>query len=166
MPRTNVDYSKTVIYRICCNDLAITDEYVGSTTDFVKRKYQHKTTCNRKYTGKKNDSRNLKIYVFIRNNGGWDNFSMIEIETFPCQSSNEATARERYWYEQLNCSNMNMVRPMITQEEKDNYGKQVYICECGKTLTESRKKYHSTTANHLSYEWREWIKSEDEIKLK
>ena len=38
MPRKETDYSKTVIYKIVCNDLTITDIYVGHTTDFVVRK--------------------------------------------------------------------------------------------------------------------------------
>jgi hypothetical protein len=29
---------------------------------------------------------------------------MVEIEKFPCNDSNEANARERYWYENLNSS--------------------------------------------------------------
>ena len=32
MPRKVVDYSKTVIYKIVCKDLNITELYVGHTT--------------------------------------------------------------------------------------------------------------------------------------
>ncbi len=42
MPRNEIDYSKTIIYKIVCNDLTITDCYVGSTTDFKTRKAAHK----------------------------------------------------------------------------------------------------------------------------
>ena len=38
MPRKNCDYSRTVIYKIVCNDLNITDCYVGHTTEFTKEK--------------------------------------------------------------------------------------------------------------------------------
>ena len=34
MPRKEIDYSKTVIYKIVCNDLNVKDVYVGHTTDF------------------------------------------------------------------------------------------------------------------------------------
>jgi hypothetical protein len=38
MPKTTIDYSKTVIYKIVCNDLDVKDIYIGSTTEFTKRK--------------------------------------------------------------------------------------------------------------------------------
>ena len=47
MPRTNVNYKNTVIYKIVHYDEEQCNEvYVGSTTDFYKRKYQHKSKCN------------------------------------------------------------------------------------------------------------------------
>ena len=48
MPKTIIDYSKCIMYKIVCNDLEITDIYVGSTTAFTKRKCGHKTSCNNK----------------------------------------------------------------------------------------------------------------------
>lgn len=45
MPRKEIDYSKTVMYKIVCNDLTVKDCYVGSTTDFTNRKGQHKSCC-------------------------------------------------------------------------------------------------------------------------
>ena len=72
MPKTQVDYLKTVMYKIICNNLEIKKCYVGHTTDFRRRKNQHKSVCNSL------DSK-LFIYSFIRENGGWENWSMIEI---------------------------------------------------------------------------------------
>jgi hypothetical protein len=40
----------------------------------------------------------------MRENGGWINYSMIEVEKYPCRDENEATARERHWFEILNSS--------------------------------------------------------------
>jgi len=42
MPRTPIDYSKSIIYKICCNDINIIDIYIGSTTNFITRKAEHK----------------------------------------------------------------------------------------------------------------------------
>ena len=42
------------------------------------------------------------MYNTIRNNEGWENWSMIEIEKYPCNDINEACSRERYYYELLN----------------------------------------------------------------
>ena len=45
MPLTKVDYSKTIIYKLQHDEI---DEliYVGSTTDFTRRKAEHKKVCN------------------------------------------------------------------------------------------------------------------------
>jgi len=114
MPRTNINYQRTIIYKIVCNDLNIKDIYVGHTTEFTKRKNNHKERCNNPNSKKYN----LKLYKIIRENEGWTNWSMIEIEKYPCNDKNEACSRERYWYEQLN-SNLNTYRPMTTNEEKN-----------------------------------------------
>ena len=66
MPKDNIDYSNTIIYKIYCNDSSLTDIYVGHTTNFIKRKYQHKVLCNKKSK--------LKIYDIIQKNGGWNNW--------------------------------------------------------------------------------------------
>ena len=106
------NYNNTLIYKIVCNDLTITDVYVGHTTDFTKRKYRHKSNCNNETDAKYN----LKVYKMIRDNGGWDNWVMVEVEKYPCNDSNEARARERYWYEILN-ANMNSANPSRSEKE-------------------------------------------------
>ena len=53
--------------------------YIGSTTDFIRRKNAHKNCCN----NEKQKAHNDKKYQYIRNNGGWDCFNMIEVEKFP-----------------------------------------------------------------------------------
>ena len=53
----------------------------------------------------------------IRENEGWNNWSMIEIEKYPCNDKNEACARERYWYELLN-ANMNTYCPTLNVENR------------------------------------------------
>ena len=112
MPKTIIDYSKTIMYKIVSNDLEITDCYVGSTSDFTKRKWAHKAGC----TKEQNRAYMYNVYVFIRNNGGWDNFSMVEIEKFPCIDGNESRSRERFWIEKLNAT-LNKVIPGRTRQE-------------------------------------------------
>lgn len=113
MPKQTIDYQRTIIYKIVCNDLDKTDVYVGYTSNFNKRKCLHKTACNN-VNGEKYE---LKVYKYIRQNGGWENFSMVEIEKYPCNDSNEARARERHWYENLN-SGLNCNRPITSDDEK------------------------------------------------
>jgi hypothetical protein len=115
------DYSNTVIYQIICNDENINDVYVGTTTNFKNRKRLHKSDCN----NEKCTKYNCKVYKFIRNNGGWTNFSMILIEKFPCNNSLEAHERERYHYDILNCTlNTNVPNRTMTKElRKEHYKK-------------------------------------------
>jgi hypothetical protein len=113
MPKQPIDYSKTIIYKIVCNDLNITDTYVGHTTNMVKRRYNHKDHCNNKNRSK---FYNLKIYQTIRDNGGWENWSMIQICEFPCNNEEEARREERKFYEVLN-ANLNMINPCRKQKE-------------------------------------------------
>lgn len=110
MPRQQVNYSKTIIYKIVCNDLKVQDVYVGHTTNFRKRKNSHKCNCQ------KEEQCNFNVYQKIRINGGWDNWKMLEIEKFPCNDGNEARSRERYWFEQLN-ANLNTLIPNRGQRE-------------------------------------------------
>ena len=102
------DYSKTLIYKIVCKDPEIKSFYIGSTTNFTKRKHTHKYYCN----NENNKIYNLKIYQAIRANGGFENWSMILVEDYPCENKREAEKREQYWKDELkpdlnmmNCGN-------------------------------------------------------------
>ena len=145
MPRQNINYENTIMYKFVCNDLNITDTYAGHTTEFTKRKWGHKTCCH----NKNSKNHNLKIYQTIRENGGWANWSMIEIEKYQCVDGNEAGARERYWYEQLN-ANMNMQTPNRSQKEYQNDKKDIiseykkqYDNDNKKILSENNKQYRN-----------------------
>jgi predicted GIY-YIG superfamily endonuclease len=90
MPRLPIDYANTIIYKIVCNDLNITECYVGHTTDIVRRKYNHKN-CS---VNEKSKDYNTKLYKTIREKGGFDNYSMIEIEKYPCKDVQEAKKKK------------------------------------------------------------------------
>ena len=143
MPRTNIDYSKTVIYKIVCNDLDIKDCYVGHTTDFVRRKVAHKYNCN----AENDKSYNFKLYKKIRENGGWNNFSIVLIEKYPCNDGDEARARERYWYENLNAS-LNTVYPARTKQE--------YFKEYDIIIKEYKKKYNELNKDKIKEDNRDY----------
>lgn len=94
---TKIDYSKTMMYKIVCNDLNIKDFYIGHTTSFKSKKCNHKRSCNNENA---NDY-NYKVYKFIRENGGWKNWDMVKIEDYPCNSSLDAFKRQRELIEEL-----------------------------------------------------------------
>ena len=45
MPKNEIDYSNTIIYKITCKNPSISELYVGHTTNFVQRKHAHKQGC-------------------------------------------------------------------------------------------------------------------------
>lgn len=144
MPRTPIDYSNTSIYKICCKDLSISEIYVGHTTDMTKRKNQHKNCCNNE-NGKQY---NMNVYQFIRKNGGWNNWDMIEVERFSAIDGNDAKKRERYWIETLNAT-LNSEIPSRTRKEhyidnkeilKEKY--KIYREENKQLINEKKKQYY------------------------
>lgn len=95
-----VKYNESIIYKLCCKDPTITDEYIGSTTNFSRRKTQHKSICNNKNT----HSYTYPVYVCIRDNGNWINWDMVEVEKYEASDKQDLHKRERYWIETLKCS--------------------------------------------------------------
>ena len=105
MPKMDVDYSNTIIYKIYCKDETIKDVYVGHTTNFIQRKHLHKSAC-------KNLNNTLKIYNVIRSNGGWDNWEMVEIAKYNCKDATEARIKEQEHYNDLKAS-LNSCPPYV-----------------------------------------------------
>jgi len=135
MPKTPMDYSKTNIYKIVCNNLSIKESYVGHTTDMTKRKCSHKSSCN----NEKDRGHNYKIYKIIRENGGWDNWNMVLVEKFPCKDKYEACKREREVFEELDAK-LNMVRPYRTHEEHNQY-REEHKTEIAERMKQYREEH-------------------------
>jgi hypothetical protein len=112
MPRKPIDYSNTIIYKLCCNDPTITDVYVGHTTNWTNRKGTHKNSCN----NPNYEKYNLYVYQFIREHGGWNNWSMIELEKICCVDEKDAAKHERRYFELLGAT-LNKEVPSRTREE-------------------------------------------------
>jgi len=108
-------YILTVIYKIICNDLNITDCYVGHTTNLKSRTAEHKYNCNNGAS----KSYNTKVYDVIRANGGWINWSIITVEKYPCLSKRAAEIREHYWYFELK-STLNSISPVLDIVKQTN----------------------------------------------
>ena len=138
------DYSKSIIYKITCKDLNIKDVYIGHTTDFIRRQYEHKSGC----INDKSKKYNLKVYEKIRQNGGWENWAMVEVEKFSCENSIQAPIRERFFYDLLNAS-LNSYRPIITKEENKIYVKK-YRDEHKDKMKEYLKHYRVKNSKKLN----------------
>jgi len=136
MPKLQADYSKNIIYKLCSLDQSITDIYIGQTTNFTKRKNSHKSKCNKSTT----KDYNRYVYQFIREHGGWDNWSMIQIEEYPCINKREAESRETYWMKELK-STLNSIQSFMTEEEKKERIQKYQITD---TFKENQEKYRAT----------------------
>ena len=136
MPKTPIDYSRTVIYKI----QHIEDDtllYIGSTTDFTKRKSQHKIS----FLNPKSKEYNNKKYQVIRDNGGWDMFSMIEIEKYPCRDKREAEKREDELMRTMK-ANMNSYRAHCGFDTIQQYQQQ-YRNNNKETIQQHKKQYRN-----------------------
>ena len=141
MPRQPIDYSNTMCYKIVSNDLEVKDCYVGHTTNFRKRKNQHKTVC---YNEKRQEY-NQKLYVFIREHGGWDAFSMILLEETGCSSHLDALRRERELIEQLQAT-LNHVVPTRTRKEYHDK----YYTDNKEAIHEKHRTYREENKDKLT----------------
>ena len=141
----NMDYSKTLIYQIVYETKCF---YVGATTNFTRRKHQHKNRCN----DKNDQHHNLKIYTFMRLNGwngsfekmGWD---MFLIEAYPCKTKQESSAREFHHYSLLNPS-LNTQVPSRTREQYSTaVGNVKKMCchHCDKEMYSRNLRRHINT---------------------
>ena len=137
MPVKPIDYSQTHFYKIVCRNTDIKDCYVGHTTDFTKRKHQHKRTC---YDEKDQVHYNFYLYQFIRENGGWDNFDMILLDTLNCENNLRARAVEREFIEEIKPTLNQIKRPMRTEEEAIEYRKEYYGNNC-EDIKQKNKQY-------------------------
>ena len=142
MPKIPKDYSRNVIYKLVNKeDYDNANIYIGSTTNFTKRKCEHKSDCMNK-TGVKY---NQKIYHFIRDNGGWDEWNMLEVEKYPCTDNNEAKSREEHWRIHFN-ADLNSRKCFCTVDEKKEYHTQYYLDNRDK-LIEYQQKYYNNNKN-------------------
>jgi len=96
MPKEPIKYENTIIYKIICLVPDINNIYVGYTTDIIRRKYYHKI----KSLDPKNNK--YKLYHFINQHGGFNNFDIIEIRKYPCMNNNQAKAKQYKYIKLLN----------------------------------------------------------------
>jgi hypothetical protein len=168
MPKKEIDYSNTIIYKISCKDTNINDVYIGHTTNFVQRKYAHKQGC----INDKNANYTCKLYEVIRKNGGWCNWKMEIIALINCRDHYEARKKEQEYFITLKAT-LNSIEPMpkekiienienIENNEKIKGNKLVtnkspnsivtnFTCECCDYICSKNSEYikHLLTQKHI-----------------
>ena len=159
MPKIQSDYSNTIIYKICCNDVNITDIYIGHTTNFTQRKHNHKINC----CSENASNYNMNVYKFIRKNGGWDNWSMVQIENTFCNNKREALTKERFWIEslkaKLNCNN-----PITFQAEKIIQKHEWYEEKKETILEKAKEHYEANKEEKIEYQKQYAEENKEKVK--
>tara|TARA_R110001592_G_scaffold100461_2_gene285123 strand:- start:12 stop:542 length:531 start_codon:yes stop_codon:yes gene_type:complete len=165
------------IYIIKCKDTKIKDCYIGSTINLKRRKIQQKS-C---YKNPNSNRGHLKLYQFMRENGGFINFEYKILEDdIEFNNRNELNKIERYYIEEFE-SSLNNDIPSRTdkqykEDNKDKIKKQnkeyqkknqknikkqrkIYReknkgninCNCGSTISKLNYLTHCKTKKHLQY---------------
>ena len=105
------------VYKIYCKNPDITDCYVGSSKNVINRIKQHKNNKNNK----------SKLYTFIRENEGMDNWDFIILEDKI--DYNILHDREKYWINHLNTT-------LNIQLKNTNLEEEIFKCEyCNSELS-------------------------------
>jgi len=135
------------LYKIKC--LTTDDFYIGSTCNFKKRTYKHKSELNVR-------KRNNKLYDFMRINGGLDNFKFEILFTFNNITRKELLIKENELITDLKPT-LNAIKSYNTKEDKlkrdrenskkykEKYPEKVkkYQAEYRKAHPEKIKKYQA-----------------------
>jgi hypothetical protein len=143
MPKIEIDYSNTIIYKITCKDPNILDVYVGHTTNFVQRKHAHKQSC----INNKSSNHKCKLYEVIRNNGGWINWDMEIIHFCNCADHYEARKKEQEYFELLKAT-LNSLEPF--PKPKVKMANEIFFCEKCNIKCDNAKllDIHNQTKKH------------------
>ena len=141
---------KGIVYKLFCRNSSITEFYIGSTIDFKARKYDHKKRCN----NSKYKQYNYKVYRYIRNNGGFDNWDfeiLLQVEV-----ENEKELRLNYEAKyQLD------LKPELNDRIEGRTKKEWYIDNKQKIL-QTRKEYYEDHKEELSEYQKEYRENNKE----
>ena len=168
-----VNYENSCVYKICCLNTEIKGCYVGSTTNFRRRKNNHKSICN----NEKSKDYNLYVYRFIRDTGGWENWDVVLVEEVNCKDIKELHKKEREWVEKLKATLNTQIpnrspkeydkeyvkknKEKINEKRRERYEKnkekinekkkEKITCECGSIIRKSDLARHKKSGKHLEY---------------
>ncbi len=154
-------------YKIVCNNPNINYVYIGSTKNYTKRKNMHKSDCELE--------KHKHLYKTIKENGGWENWTMSPIGKGIFENRIDARIEEQK-YINNNQNVLNTLKAYASHEDvlkvKKKYReshkeelKQKYLnnkelqekrkvktmCECGGTYSYCHKAQHFRSQKHVKY---------------
>ena len=141
-----IDYSKSKIYKIVCDTNGLL--YIGSTVQkLCKRLSGHRDKYKRYLEGKSNF---ITSFDIIKNN----NYKIILIENYPCNSKEELEREERKYIESIECVNKNIPTRTdkeyrITNKHKIKERNKEYKLNNKDKIKEQKKEYYEKNKDKL-----------------
>jgi len=158
------DYSKSRIYKIYCDIDGVDEIYVGSSRDLNQRIREHKYDCNTV----KSKKYNYKLYRYIRDNCGFENFTIKTLQRYSCDNEIELHMKEQEWIDKLKPT-LNEKKGYLSASDKKEYqknydanrpnkaeriakSKEIINCtNCDKQHTRQYKSIHMKSKYCLNY---------------
>lgn len=154
-----VNYQQGKIYKIECNITGLI--YIGSTckTTLAQRMSQHRSKYKEYLNGKSNY---YSSFTVMENN----DYDIILIEDYPCNSKDQLFARERYYTNKIECVNIRKNQGRYLELGKKEYFKK-YKKENTDTIQVQQSEYYKMNKQYLNdYSKEYYVVNIDEINTK
>ena len=139
MEEVDIRYENGVIYMIKHKTDDTKEFYIGSSYDFKQRCWRHKSHCNNQ-----NDKNyNYKVYKYIRENGGWDEWTIVKLYDYPCKKKYELELEEQRAIKKYK-STLNIYVPCRTLQE-------YYQDNRNEILQQKKEHYEANKEKLLQY---------------
>ena len=133
---------------ISSRDEKVPEIYIGSTSNFIRRRKEHFYSCNNINC----KSHNFKLYRFIRSNGGIDNFVM-EILERCYEDENKFEIEKKYirlYNPELNSHKYEFDKKEWIKEYREK-NKDIICCRtCRCEISKKGFKEHCRTKKHIN----------------
>jgi hypothetical protein len=162
LTETTSDIDNYVMYKIYPKNKELGLCYIGHTTNFVERMKRHKLQA----VNENGNKSHQKHYLAIRQNGGWDEWEMVEIEKFNGKTRLEARMREQELIEECN-ANLNTLNAYITEEKRKAIKKAItekYREENKELIRQQEKKYKEDHKEIIAEQMKKY-RSENKEKI-
>ncbi len=159
------DIDNYVMYKIYPKNSNLNYCYIGHTNNFNFRKSHHKMPC----IDINHSKSHIKLYQVIRENGGWDEWEMVELEKFNGKTKLEARMREQELMK-LHNANLNILKAYITEDERKatkNAITEKYREENKELLKQQTKKYKEDHKDIIAEQMKKYrAENKDKINQK
>lgn len=150
----------TTIYQIYCKDPKITETYIGSTTNFEKRKTRHLNAC----IDTKHRDYNIFLYEFIRSIGGFKcfDFKILNITNY---YDDILRRKQEQCYIDTYTPELNQRNAYLSKEQYEKYKskyRKKYYEENKEELLKNMKEYRKNNVEHIENKRKDYYKNNKE----